>query len=71
MKRKTINIKPFDGKIKIENDGFVLTFIDHSKEINIKFEDWWITYIARKLNFVIADRQKKIDGYLKAMRDED
>ena len=60
-KVRTINIEPYDADIRRYEGGFVWTFIDHNKKINIKCDRWWISYLARDLRKVLKEEENELE----------
>lgn len=69
---KTINVTPYHCDVVNDHAGFSLVFWcntpgDAKVKVKLKFEFWWLTFLARHLWEAIAHRQKKLDEASNAM----
>ena len=67
-KNVVINIKPFNSSIRRHEGGFVWTFTsdiggdcNRHKIINIKFDRWWLIYLAGDLRKVIKEEKDELN----------
>ena len=68
MKRKTVNVYPFEIKSEIISGNIKLTFLDGKHKIILNMERWWIGSIAFHLWELIGKEQKQIDEFKNNMK---
>lgn len=59
----TINVKPFGAEIRRYEGGFIWTFRSimgdsgRRKIINVRFDRWWISHLAKDLKNVLNEEK--------------
>lgn len=75
-----INVKPFAVKSRTFEKGFELSFYspikgagNRRKIINVKFDRWWVIYLAKELKKIIESEKKELERIidLTGFREED
>ena len=77
MKKRVINLEPYDVRIDVYSGRFVLTFHGRSQNnksqiiIKLRFKFWWIASIARKLWEAIQIQRRELNYNIDRMKGDD
>ena len=61
MKQRTINVHPYDTGICRHEGGFVWTFSEENKKINLHFERWWLSALSDDIRKVLQEETSELE----------
>ena len=70
MKKRRMNMTPYNVRVRTHSKGFSLIFTDDKKEFCLHFDFWWTVYLAKELWKVITFQRDEVDMQARIMKNE-